>query len=412
MGLDLSLSGFIGAGGGLSYVLVAILLAASHGHTRLRLLLAGLLGSQGLSYALMSLTTPDTTGPASAAATIGVALVFVFGALTAAFAAALAVALARETSRRAAWLVGGALNVLALMGAAFLAQGGITPGKGDPTAMPPEVRYIYAIVLVGYAACVVAALAMALHWKTRGWRSTGTIAFVVVLVPLPSLVSGAARSTPELLLGVFAIACVLGWAPPWRAKDARTTRNVLLALLAWALAIQLLRLVPQFADFSGNSFGPLEVVGALSLALALAKQRAWDLHAPHFALRRGPLAAAALATLFIVAQIAENFLDARYGVLVGGVVAGALLFAANPIQRAIESTRSPSVNGPPTPAGASDDAREAAYRKAIRLALRDRALTREEELHLHEIAEQLGIGGRRAHAILAEVERELEVEPR
>jgi hypothetical protein len=46
------------------------------------------------------------------------------------------------------------------------------------------------------------------------------------------------------------------------------------------------------------------------------------------------------------------------------------------------------------------------YRKALRLALKDHDLTREEEQHLHELADELGIGGARAHALLTEVERE------
>lgn len=411
MGLDLSLSGFIGAGGGLAYVLVGLLVAASHGRPRLRLLLAGLLGSQGLSYAMMSLTTPEATGPATPAAIIGVALVLVFGGLTFVFAAALAIQLARETSRGAMWTVGGALGLLGVMGAVFLARGGITPGKGDPAAMPPEVHLIYAVVLIGYAACAVAVLAMALHWKTHAWSATSVIAVAVALVPLPSLTSSAARSTPEALLAAFAVACVLAWGPPWRDRDPRVGRNVLLGLLAWALSISLLRLVPQFSDFGGNSLAPFEVVSALALALALVKRRAWGLQPPRFVLRRGPLTAAALAMLFVVAQVGQNVLQSQYGLLMGGVAAGALLFAANPIQRAIERLGDHTPGRPTTgnarrPRDAAQDAeREGAYREAVRLALRDRTLTREEERHLLRLAYQLGVPTPRAMEIHDEVER-------
>lgn len=125
--------------------------------------------------------------------------------------------------------------------------------------------------------------------------------------------------------------------------------------------------------------------------------------------RRGTVAMAALASLFVVAQIAQEFLSAQYGLLMGGIVAGALLFVANPVQRAME--RVVGGRDAATPPGAEatrDDAtaREDAYRDALRFALRDDTLTREEELRLHGIAEHMGITGRRAHALLMEIETE------
>lgn len=403
MGLDLSISAFTGAGGGLSYVLVALLVAVSHGRARFRLLLAGLVGSQGLSFGLMSLTTPERTGPEPAAAAVGVALVLLFGILMAGFASALAILLARDTSRRATWVVGGALMVLATMAAVFLAQGGITPGKGDPAAMPPEVRLIFTVVLVGYAASAVAVLAMGLHWKARAWPATGAVALAVALVPLPELVSGAARSTPEALLAAFAIVCVLGWAPPWR--EHRSAPATFLGLLGWTLAVQLMR-VFLFPDLRGNSYGSIEVVGALGLALVLVKRRAWDMQPPRLALRRGPLAAVALAALFIVAQVAQEFFASEYGLLLGGAVAGSLLFAAHPVQRAMErlADRESRTGGPGSAAGGRDEA----YQDAVRLALRA-SLTRDEEYALARLARELGIDAHRALELRHEVEDGREV---
>lgn len=154
-------------------------------------------------------------------------------------------------------------------------------------------------------------------------------------------------------------------------------------------------------SLSERDFGERGIARAIAFAL-IAYAFLRHLGASTSAARGNRTAAitGALAALFIVAQVAQNFLSAQYGLLMGGVVAGALLFAAQPIQRAIEG-RAPG----PAP-GPADGRKEEAYRKALRFALRDGHVSREEELHLHEIAQVLGIPGRRAHELLIETERE------
>lgn len=44
---------------------------------------------------------------------------------------------------------------------------------------------------------------------------------------------------------------------------------------------------------------------------------------------------------------------------------------------------------------------------ALRIALRDRKITRDEEVRLHRLADELGIAPSRAHQILVDVEREV-----
>jgi hypothetical protein len=118
------------------------------------------------------------------------------------------------------------------------------------------------------------------------------------------------------------------------------------------------------------------------------------------------LATGALASLFIVAQVAQNFLAAQYGLLMGGVVAGTVVFAASPIQRAMEAKTSRRSSEPTAIAAAPVARREQTYRKALRLAMRDRKLTAEEESHLFELAEDLGIGAGRAFQLKREIEEE------
>ncbi|MHB8605762.1 MAG: hypothetical protein ACYDCK_10960 [Thermoplasmatota archaeon] len=110
----------------------------------------------------------------------------------------------------------------------------------------------------------------------------------------------------------------------------------------------------------------------------------------------------ALALVFIVAQVAQNFFAAQYGLLLGGIVAGTFLFAASPIQHAIEGRRVAL----PRPSGGPNAAREASFRAAIKMALKDGTITREEERHLIVLAEHLGIAPSRAYELRDEVARE------
>lgn len=155
-----------------------------------------------------------------------------------------------------------------------------------------------------------------------------------------------------------------------------------------------------------DAFGALGIarlVGWLGLAYAITKLNLLDIPLPHVAIRRGVPSAVALALLFIVAQIAQNFFAAEYGLLLGSIVAGYFLFAATPIQRAIERAGRP--RGDVAPAQ-NVVANEDAFRRALRVALRDKVLTREEEIDLHHLAAQLGIPAGRAHELLVAVERE------
>jgi hypothetical protein len=113
------------------------------------------------------------------------------------------------------------------------------------------------------------------------------------------------------------------------------------------------------------------------------------------------VATIALPALLVVAQVAQNFLSAQYGLLMGGIVAGALLVAARPIERALEG-RNAIRRAPSSP----DDRARRIYRDAVRHALRDRAMTRAEEMHLTELAEELSIPASDALRIRHEVEDE------
>jgi hypothetical protein len=58
----------------------------------------------------------------------------------------------------------------------------------------------------------------------------------------------------------------------------------------------------------------------------------------------------------------------------------------------------------PVAIAAARSRREEAYSNAIRVALRDGAVSREEAGHLHRLAEELGIGAGRAHELWTQAE--------
>lgn len=170
-------------------------------------------------------------------------------------------------------------------------------------------------------------------------------------------------------------------------------------------------------DLFQGGVGIARIVCALLLAWAILRGDLLDVGQGARGPRRGAMATGGLATLFIVAQVAQQFLSAQYGLLMGGIVAGAFLFAAQPLQRAMEriadarASPPPSSASAPWPAPATAPApaaarREQAYLNAARLAMRDRRLTRAEEAHLHALADELGLGAKRAHELLVQAEQE------
>ncbi len=351
---------------------------------------------QGIVLAFLSLTTPDGSGTPGFAFPGG--SLRLSSILVIVFSAAFAIQNLWPISRRKTILVVLGLAVLLAMGAWFTSQGGIAPHKG--TARTEGTHYVFMFVLLGYAATMVAVASLALHWKHAPEKSNGLplLAAGLALVPLATLSSAAVYSPGEGLLAAFAVACILPWLPLARSGVGSIGRNVALGLLFWAVLWE--TYVPFWRPLLSlqGALGVIQVVAALAMARSLLQARVFGIDPPAFAQRRGTLTAVALAALFVVAQVAQNFLQAEYGLLLGGLIAGIVLFAVNPLQKAIERRSQPANR-------LSRAEAESSYRKAVNLALRDRSVTREEEGHLHELARDLGIDGARAHAIIVDAER-------
>ena len=218
---------------------------------------------------------------------------------------------------------------------------------------------------------------------------------------------------PLIMFVILGVGALL-WLAPAIVHESRAARGVALAILAGAL-VGMLRVVQTGEGLQLDPYAPQGITRLVGWAiLARTALTAGWLDMGFMSRHRAGLATTALAALFIVAQLAEQLLNAELGLLVGSVVAGALFFAANPIQRAMESVLHTRQGEPPPSAEAAVAARgsggtqanEAAYVNALRLALRDRLITSEEAVQLHDLAERLGIGAGRAHALFVEVTRE------
>lgn len=120
----------------------------------------------------------------------------------------------------------------------------------------------------------------------------------------------------------------------------------------------------------GGAFGPL---GQSSLRLS-----------------RGTVASLGLAVLFITAQVAQNFFSAEIGLYSGGIIAGVVVFAAYPLQKAVERVidRKPSPSGP-----------AAFYRQQVETAWRDGQLGANERVMLRDLRLHLGISAEEADAV-------------
>jgi len=82
-----------------------------------------------------------------------------------------------------------------------------------------------------------------------------------------------------------------------------------------------------------------------------------------------------------------------------------MLVGIAPMQRVAE--RVANAAAPALAPEAPRSEKEKAYRNALRIAFRDRKVTREEELQLAHLAEQLGIGAGRAMELRHEAEEEV-----
>jgi hypothetical protein len=110
-------------------------------------------------------------------------------------------------------------------------------------------------------------------------------------------------------------------------------------------------------------------------------------------IRASTIAGAFIGVFFAASELTQQFFQARGQFWAGVVAAAVLALAIRPLQRLADRLATTAL---PPMTKESMASREAAYRSAIRIALRDRRLTAREELELLQLAEELGLPATRA----------------
>lgn len=277
-----------------------------------------------------------------------------------------------------------------------------------------------AFIVTSYAFPV--ALAMRLAWTRDATpREAAQVAAMALLVGSYMLFSHPfdAAQTEAFTMTALALALALPWLVVGARTRARLPVAVALAFagIGFASALYHTAVATSGLPDPWGLYGITRVAGWALLAHAILRADLLGVPLPRIAVQRGTIAAAVLASFFIAAQLAQNVLSEQLGVLTGGLVAGAMLFAAAPIQRAAErlaTGASPAQAPPQAPAQAqapasrsvpiSTPAAEEAYRAAVRAALADGPMTPREEEHLADVAHHLGLGPREVLRLRREAE--------
>ncbi len=410
MEFDVSSGEIINAGGGFLFLLIGIAILAVARQTRLGLRLGAFATTFGLAYAVANLVGKDVD-PVSA--TVALLVPALAAAVCLGF---LIVEVARDLAppaKRRVVLVATAVGLAATVAAVvFVALGVENPGfvtsGGNFALALPLIWLIEPFLLVLLAAAAQAPTSESSLRRYKGrlllGLSAGLFAANIVMTTAASTGpdqgwTGLAIEGVGLLLGVlvaFAAWMVLRGRPPGAETFAR---RAFVAVVVVGVAGCLQVVFP--ATEAIGVFGIIRTVGAVLLVFAVVKYDVLGVPLPRLVVRRGALAGSALAVLFIVAQVAQNFFSAEYGLLMGGILAGGFVFAASPIQRAIERSSDHR-----KPNAASTGSAAAGYKAALRAAMRDGTLTRREERHLAEVAMALGISALQALDLRDEVERE------
>lgn len=302
------------------------------------------------------------------------------------------------------------------------------------TAPPDTDRFVVAAAIVSWLSfdillgCMLGGvLVLAMRYAAGSPPERSQMALMAAamsIYPTMNLVGGnlataASGDFPDawwFFVGLAAAACLAGaWMLNTRGPGAAAARNVALVLVAAPMAAMVGEAVTE--DFSSS--GVARILAILILSFAVLRHQILGIDVKvRFAISKSTVAAVFIAVFFIASEAAQQFFGKTSGSTYIGIgIAGTLVFAMAPLQRAAEKLAARAV--PVTDSSGSSgagakvhDDREEMYRDAVEFALRDRKVTREEEVRLFRLARGLQLTPDRAHAILLEVERETHVRRR
>jgi hypothetical protein len=146
-------------------------------------------------------------------------------------------------------------------------------------------------------------------------------------------------------------------------------------------------LLPLFYELAVIIYVPLVAYGVLRVQLFDI-----DLRIKR-TLKRGTVAAAFVATFFVISEFASTYLTNHFGTLLGVLGSGALIFFLDPIQRAAENLSNAAMpNTVATPAYELFRKLQV-YDSALRAALEDGQISDRQRRVLDSMIESLGIEG-------------------
>lgn len=418
MPLDLSAGAIIRAGSGLVYIaagLVALHLARTAGTNRRTLLGLGWMAIGIGAFLVPRNILFSSTGVWGV---VGMVLGLGAGAVHTVAAACLAY---WSRPRPRWWIVAGASSALLVVGPALAAREtafavGLLPSQALFFAVGNALQGL-TVMCVG--AWTLAAGSAAREESNNGWLAVAVVAVFAYFEGILGDTAANLRFGPWVALAWGLALLPIVVAGVLHANRGRRVAGFVFMLGPFgygflAAVMTLSWPSPDASSFTSPGLGVMRSLAAGVLAYACVRYA--GLPQAERGKSRATLAAAALAVLFIVAQITQNFFEANNSLILGSVLAGAFLFAAAPVQRAIERATHKDPALIETQGVRTDVAtaarREDVYLNAVRIALHDRHLTRPEEIHLHRLAEELGIGAGRAHELLVAAESERPIKRR
>ncbi|MBI4394019.1 MAG: hypothetical protein HY556_09530 [Euryarchaeota archaeon] len=236
---------------------------------------------------------------------------------------------------------------------------------------------------------------------------------VQALLDLPAATSpiGIAGLVTIVLTAVFlAIAWRNVGSNPEATSRAAVSRYGVAMTAALASGIFTSAVLALRFDPAGFWVGGVDAFWTLALPVlvgyALLKHQLFDIDVrAKWTIKRGTLAAMFLAVFFVVAQLAQNFLSDEYGLVVGGVAAGLMLFALSPLQRVAEDVANAAMPGVKSFNEMSHPERLAAYLRSAKIAWADGAIDRSERAMLDGLRETLGLSTDEATRLESEASR-------
>lgn len=194
------------------------------------------------------------------------------------------------------------------------------------------------------------------------------------------------------------------------AGSSAVARNLALLTLGMGLLGVVLwsRCGEDAAGLCGAPFASRTATVAI-LAYAVLKHQVLGIEAKvRWGISKTTVAGAFIAVFFVVSEGAQLVFGGDNPWL-GLLAAAALVFAISPLQRAADriAARAVPVSAPGAGAEGAAEADEALYVAQLRLALRDREVTPDEEVTLAALADKLGIGAKRAVELRHQVQAEM-----